>query len=216
MTAPSSPLYKIHFGHLFVYHFFFSDSVAMTTEIGASHICPPNEQSAQDLHIAPTANQRQPPDHEQTMPAATEMTAKRNPAIRRRQYAPKGRNGCKTCRQRHMRCDQARPPCSSCRNSSQHCIYDPSRLLGGHESSETEATAVKVVFYEPSGRRGNRNISLNQLRLSHDPDTRPENVERSAITAMSLPKGLRDTSMHASGRSRLCKSPGACVLCVSP
>ncbi|KAL2839427.1 hypothetical protein BJX68DRAFT_272110 [Aspergillus pseudodeflectus] len=40
--------------------------------------------------------------------------------------APRSRAGCVTCKQRHVRCDEARPRCGHCARLHLHCEYQPS------------------------------------------------------------------------------------------
>lgn len=48
------------------------------------------------------------------------MTEK-NESNRRRKWAPKARTGCKTCKTRHVKCDEARPSCRRCILSGFRC-----------------------------------------------------------------------------------------------
>ncbi|OJK00353.1 hypothetical protein ASPACDRAFT_1855928 [Aspergillus aculeatus ATCC 16872] len=38
----------------------------------------------------------------------------------------KSRNGCRTCKSRHVKCDEMKPECSNCLNHSVQCMYGPS------------------------------------------------------------------------------------------
>ncbi|RAH66142.1 Zn(II)2Cys6 transcription factor domain-containing protein [Aspergillus aculeatinus CBS 121060] len=38
----------------------------------------------------------------------------------------KSRNGCRTCKSRHVKCDEMKPECSNCLNHSVQCVYGPS------------------------------------------------------------------------------------------
>ncbi|EME45301.1 hypothetical protein DOTSEDRAFT_71113 [Dothistroma septosporum NZE10] len=50
------------------------------------------------------------------------------PIVRKRAKKPKTRTGCKTCRQRHIKCDEERPTCRRCRLSGRECAgYDAPR-----------------------------------------------------------------------------------------
>ncbi|KAH6655987.1 hypothetical protein BKA67DRAFT_657880 [Truncatella angustata] len=49
------------------------------------------------------------------------------PATRKRQSAPKGRNGCRRCKVSHVRCSEDRPNCSRCLRLDIPCFYVPSR-----------------------------------------------------------------------------------------
>ncbi|KXJ86720.1 hypothetical protein Micbo1qcDRAFT_236782 [Microdochium bolleyi] len=46
-----------------------------------------------------------------------------NPAPQKRTSKPKVRTGCARCKQRHIKCDEARPSCSACTRSSAGCQY---------------------------------------------------------------------------------------------
>lgn len=72
---------------------------------------------------------------------------------RRRQFAPKSKGGCHTCKQRHVRCDQRRPICSPCQTSSRQCEYldDP---------NSAPSSQLKIVTWRPP----------RPMRLSPSPD----------------------------------------------
>src|SRR5579883_340022 len=41
--------------------------------------------------------------------------------------------GCKTCRSRHMKCDEAKPRCGPCKRSARECEYgDPTQVRQVH------------------------------------------------------------------------------------
>lgn len=39
----------------------------------------------------------------------------------------KTRSGCRTCKARHVKCDESRPACLKCQKKNRQCIYDSSR-----------------------------------------------------------------------------------------
>lgn len=43
---------------------------------------------------------------------------------RRKSTGPRGRNGCRTCRSRHVRCDETRPTCDNCVRSNRACNWN--------------------------------------------------------------------------------------------
>ncbi|KAH7021225.1 uncharacterized protein B0I36DRAFT_30276 [Microdochium trichocladiopsis] len=49
--------------------------------------------------------------------------ASTSPAPQKRASKPKVRTGCARCKQRHIKCDEARPACSTCSKSSADCQY---------------------------------------------------------------------------------------------
>ncbi|KAM3551483.1 hypothetical protein ARSEF4850_007842 [Beauveria asiatica] len=55
-----------------------------------------------------------------TDPEAAASLEQRLP-IRKRQWAPRVRTGCWTCRSRHVKCDEARPFCIRCRKGNRTC-----------------------------------------------------------------------------------------------
>ncbi|KAB8277208.1 hypothetical protein BDV30DRAFT_223783 [Aspergillus minisclerotigenes] len=44
-------------------------------------------------------------------------------AVFSRRSHRKSRNGCKICKKRHLKCDEAKPECSNCLNHSVQCVY---------------------------------------------------------------------------------------------
>jgi hypothetical protein len=47
------------------------------------------------------------------------------PKDRKRKFHRRSKNGCQTCKRRHVRCDEQRPLCTSCLHSGSDCIYPP-------------------------------------------------------------------------------------------
>ncbi|KAK6836130.1 hypothetical protein PG987_006625 [Apiospora arundinis] len=47
----------------------------------------------------------------------------KEPANRRRRVHTRSRKGCIACKKRHVRCDEARPACTSCMMTSWQCVY---------------------------------------------------------------------------------------------
>ncbi|PYI29739.1 hypothetical protein BP00DRAFT_227503 [Aspergillus indologenus CBS 114.80] len=47
---------------------------------------------------------------------------------RQRQFRHRSRNGCRTCRARHVKCDETPGACNQCTSTGRHCEYDVSRL----------------------------------------------------------------------------------------
>ncbi|PYI19746.1 hypothetical protein BO99DRAFT_473482 [Aspergillus violaceofuscus CBS 115571] len=47
---------------------------------------------------------------------------------RQRQFRHRSRNGCRTCRARHVKCDETSGACNQCTSTGRHCEYDASRL----------------------------------------------------------------------------------------
>lgn len=59
-----------------------------------------------------------------------------------RRFAPKARGGCQTCKQRHTRCSQERPECTTCTMSGRQCSY-------GHPSRPKLGDELRVVQWKP-------------------------------------------------------------------
>lgn len=56
-----------------------------------------------------------------------------------RRFHSKTRNGCRACKQRHVRCDTQRPSCSSCVRRQEACHYPPG-ASGPSPSADSRGT----------------------------------------------------------------------------
>ncbi|KUJ15049.1 uncharacterized protein LY89DRAFT_736110 [Mollisia scopiformis] len=72
-----------------------------------------------------------------------DMSASSSEPTRIRKWAPKRSGGCRTCKSRHVRCDNLIPRCTPCKKSSRQCEYSP----------DLDPNPLKVVLYEPSSAR---------------------------------------------------------------
>ncbi|KAF2159553.1 hypothetical protein M409DRAFT_70985 [Zasmidium cellare ATCC 36951] len=63
------------------------------------------------------------------------------PIVRQRAKAPKTRTGCKTCRQRHIKCDETKPACQRCARSGRQC--------GGYDTVKNPNDVRKLPFVQP-------------------------------------------------------------------
>ena len=138
-------------------------------------------------------------------------------AILRRRYAPKNKGGCTTCRCRHVRCDQTRPRCASCKKSRRQCRYPGpnSPLLSTSNTITTSLnpgakSAIKVVFYSPPTTHSDITARLPRGPAAH-PDHSP--AENRAlryfrdIVAERL-AGYFDARFWNTVVVRVCHSPG--------
>ncbi|KAJ2972754.1 hypothetical protein NQ176_g6973 [Zarea fungicola] len=78
------------------------------------------------------------------------------PKQRARKWAPKRRTGCLTCRQRHVKCDEAKPACRRCVIASRDCIGpgylgSSSKSLGGTAADgQRGPQASALVLRQPN------------------------------------------------------------------
>ncbi|KAL9574163.1 hypothetical protein ACKAV7_001678 [Fusarium commune] len=74
-----------------------------------------------------------------------------------RQGHRKSRNGCTTCKRRHIKCDEKRPQCANCSISERTCHYaPPQKPKTGASPYETELTSLSAfppasIFADSSG-----------------------------------------------------------------
>ncbi|KAL3490097.1 hypothetical protein BJX62DRAFT_238391 [Aspergillus germanicus] len=65
---------------------------------------------------------------------------------RKRAGTKKSRTGCRTCRARHVKCDEAPGACKNCTSTGRSCEYDLQRLPRlGRASTEKESTALQLI-----------------------------------------------------------------------
>lgn len=72
------------------------------------------------------------------------------PVIRKRAKRPKTRTGCRTCRQRHIKCDEERPECRRCRQSGRECA--------GYDVTKAEACKSQAVLLPKGSQPGSVSI----------------------------------------------------------
>lgn len=68
----------------------------------------------------------------------------------KRKWAPKSQGGCRTCKSRHVRCDQTLPICTPCQKSSRQCEYTTSSSSTSSPTPSTSTTPLKTILYQPT------------------------------------------------------------------
>ncbi|GJC95664.1 C6 transcription factor [Colletotrichum higginsianum] len=96
------------------------------------------------------------------------------PKSRVRKFHRRSKNGCTTCKQRHVRCDERKPLCTNCLQTGKDCIYPESepdhdsRAASESVASEAEAPLVNVVSHQPfAGFSGDYQMSPMSQWLWH-------------------------------------------------
>ncbi|KAF2215340.1 hypothetical protein CERZMDRAFT_94755 [Cercospora zeae-maydis SCOH1-5] len=92
------------------------------------------------------------------------------PVVRKRAKKPKTRTGCRTCRARHIKCDEGRPACRRCVASTRECA--------GYDVVRPSATAgAQCSLLLPKG-----GVEVEWASLPHHPMARPATL----LTPMSM------------------------------
>ncbi|KAF7544717.1 hypothetical protein G7Z17_g9742 [Cylindrodendrum hubeiense] len=80
------------------------------------------------------------------------------PKDRKRRFHRRSKNGCQTCKRRHVRCDEQKPLCTNCLQTGSECIYPvPQQSLPSNESSPSSS----------GSNSGNINVNLEaQMALA--------------------------------------------------
>ncbi|KDN66496.1 putative conserved hypothetical protein [Colletotrichum sublineola] len=77
------------------------------------------------------------------------------PKNRVRKFHRRSKNGCSTCKKRHVRCDERKPLCTNCLQTGKDCIYpEPgpeyeSRSVSESATSERSAPLPNAVSHQP-------------------------------------------------------------------
>ncbi|KAK7428540.1 hypothetical protein QQZ08_004978 [Neonectria magnoliae] len=62
------------------------------------------------------------------------------PKDRKRRFHRRSKNGCQTCKRRHVRCDEQKPLCTNCLQTGSECIYPvPQQSLPSNEASPSSS-----------------------------------------------------------------------------
>ncbi|PIA94923.1 hypothetical protein CB0940_08096 [Cercospora beticola] len=97
------------------------------------------------------------------------------PVVRKRAKKPKTRTGCRTCRARHIKCDEARPACRRCVASNRECAgYDvvrPSATAGNQCSLLLPKGGMEVELATASSSQPP--LQALPLLHPHHPMTKP-------------------------------------------
>ncbi|KAF4931520.1 Sterol uptake control protein 2 [Colletotrichum viniferum] len=84
------------------------------------------------------------------------------PKNRVRKFHRRSKNGCSTCKQRHVRCDERKPLCTNCLQTGKDCIYpDPATDAESTPESRAESESAALIPVAESARLVNV--------LSHQP-----------------------------------------------
>ncbi|KAF2158594.1 hypothetical protein M409DRAFT_30924 [Zasmidium cellare ATCC 36951] len=95
------------------------------------------------------------------------------PVVRKRAKHSKTRSGCRTCRQRHVKCDETRPVCNACSSSNRVCggydfvplpsaSYRPRRIVAAIEKGPVIAS-IELTPFESAAFDYFRLFTVNQL-----------------------------------------------------
>ncbi|KAJ5672647.1 C6 zinc finger domain protein [Penicillium longicatenatum] len=82
----------------------------------------------------------------------------------------KSRNGCIKCKERHIKCDEGLPKCSSCAARGLHCQYVTIRAEGGQRNEPSAGLSSETTSPAPSDSDGNGiflNKRLVETKLLH-------------------------------------------------
>ncbi|KAH6998788.1 hypothetical protein BKA56DRAFT_627019 [Ilyonectria sp. MPI-CAGE-AT-0026] len=86
------------------------------------------------------------------------------PKDRKRRFHRRSKNGCQTCKRRHVRCDEQKPLCTNCLQTGSECIYPvPQQSLPSNESSPSNSGSASG-----SG-SGNVNIDIEAQMVLAEP-----------------------------------------------
>jgi hypothetical protein len=55
--------------------------------------------------------------------------------------------GCRTCRQRHMKCDEKQPKCGPCERSARECVFKPVSVTVSLEVGASPVIPFDVLFH---------------------------------------------------------------------
>ncbi|KAL0931016.1 C6 transcription factor [Colletotrichum truncatum] len=100
------------------------------------------------------------------------------PKNRVRKFHRRSKNGCSTCKQRHVRCDERKPLCTTCLQTGRDCVYpDPVTDVESRPESEPDtalipaeesARLVNVLSHQPfDGFSGDYQLSEMSQWLFH-------------------------------------------------
>ncbi|EEU46624.1 uncharacterized protein NECHADRAFT_38914 [Fusarium vanettenii 77-13-4] len=68
------------------------------------------------------------------------------PKERKRRFHRRSKNGCQTCKRRHVRCDEQKPLCTNCLQTGSECIYPtPEQTLPSNESSPSPSSSSSAA-----------------------------------------------------------------------
>ncbi|KAK5549776.1 hypothetical protein LTR23_000067 [Exophiala sp. CCFEE 6169] len=121
----------------------------------------------------------------------------------------RSRSGCLTCRQRHLKCDEARPVCWRCKIGSRECVLPPSSLpprtpsYRRRESSADGKQRPTVGNDEQQGPTGSPEGSLAEIDWTHiDPAvSNGLDGDNQSPSASSRGMSTAQTDTHVSFRS---------------
>ncbi|KAI4283469.1 MAG: hypothetical protein L6R38_002111 [Xanthoria sp. 2 TBL-2021] len=111
---------------------------------------PPQNSLFTDPQLAALANAKGWPepvdDGQQSIPPGTAATLRPSSATEPTKHR-RTRSGCYTCRQRRVKCDEARPQCARCHKGSRTCTYPepPSKPKRGSSSKSDAAKATAPI-----------------------------------------------------------------------
>ncbi|KAK0118517.1 hypothetical protein ONS95_007408 [Cadophora gregata] len=96
-----------------------------------------------------------------------------------RKAMPKSRTGCKTCKQRHLKCDEGRPACQRCLKASFICDgYDSKKAVVVDRRSANRELLPKVAgSYGPRAPEGKILLPAQHGLPSHALGTQPQDME---------------------------------------
>lgn len=77
------------------------------------------------------------------IPAVGPYLQKYPDAMPSRKYQPKRKHGCKTCKQRKVRCGLEKPICNNCKRLERLCIYDGAQKPPGSSSDPQTTTMLR-------------------------------------------------------------------------
>ncbi|KAI5817316.1 hypothetical protein BZA77DRAFT_245301 [Pyronema omphalodes] len=137
----------------------------------------------------------------------------RDHPVQSRRSHTKSRNGCKTCKKRHIRCDETVPQCRNCTKHNVRCDYMDGNMVEGHPDlamnpqiqGELDTWRETGVYPFPSLELGNQPIpsrySQTDLRLIHHISSIAAQMQaaepgNSALWTKRVPMFLRIASRH--------------------
>lgn len=124
-----------------------------------------------------------------------------------RQSKPRSRNGCWTCRQRKVKCDEVRPKCSSCTRLNKNCEWGQ-RWKFDDLSIRTQRRNKHVsASGSPSWDNDSGQISVRQLYTRHHPMlpvfTELNNEDEREKKALTQPPGTYNVILTPDSFSQL-------------
>lgn len=77
---------------------------------------------------------------------------------------PRGRYGCRTCRQRHLKCDENRPACDHCTKARRECVWNHEMRISHDPRSSSSST------FRPRALSSVSSASLEEWSSHHRPN----------------------------------------------